>query len=668
MQRILFMLIPLVLAILAFRPDFTHIITGKVVDEKGNPVPGITITIKGANSSTITAVDGSFTISVADDKAVLVFSGVGYYTQEVKLNGKTTLAISLKTSSQSLKEVVVTGYGTQRKRNVTGSVTTVKGKDIAGYSPGVISPTQRNNGDVAQFRANKYSTSAPPAIYGSRAPEPEYEDFNTEGYDNISENRFLKVSDNPLSTFSIDVDAASYSNVRRYLNQGQLPPAGAVRIEEMINYFHYDYPQPENGDPFSINTEISDAPWNKDHKLVLIGLQGRKIPVAGLPPSNLVFLVDVSGSMNMPNKLPLVKASMKLLVDQLREEDKVAMVVYAGAAGLVLPPTSGADKTKIKDAIDNLSAGGSTAGGAGIRLAYKTAKEFFVKEGNNRVILCTDGDFNIGESSDDAMERLIEEERKSGVFLTVLGYGMGNYKDSKMQKLADKGNGNHAYIDGMNEAKKVLVNEFGGTLFTIAKDVKLQLEFNPAKVQGYRLIGYENRMLAREDFNDDKKDAGELGSGHTVTALYEIIPVGVEDSFLAKVDDLKYQKNKNSATTSSHTNEILTVKFRYKAPDGDVSKLIEHPVLDKQIPVARSSENFRFATAVAEFGMLLRNSSFKSKATFGNVIDMARKAKGIDEEGYRAEFIRLAENAQLLAKGNNSNVDEESKAAILPTR
>ena len=667
MQRILFMLIPLVLSILAFRPDFAHVITGKVVDEKGNPVPGITITIKGTNSSTITAVDGSFTISVADDKAVLVFSGVGYDSQEVKLKGKTTLAISLKTSSQSLKEVVVTGYGTQRKRNVTGSVTTVKGKDIAGYSPGVISPTQRNNGDVAQFRAYKYSTSAPPAIYGSRAPEPEYEDFNTEGYDNISENRFLKVSDNPLSTFSIDVDAASYSNVRRYLNQGQLPPAGAVRIEEMINYFHYDYPQPENGDPFSINTEISDAPWNKDHKLVLIGLQGRKIPVAGLPPSNLVFLVDVSGSMNMPNKLPLVKASMKLLVDQLREEDKVAMVVYAGAAGLVLPPTSGADKTKIKDAIDNLSAGGSTAGGAGIRLAYKTAKEFFVKEGNNRVILCTDGDFNIGESSDDAMERLIEEERKSGVFLTVLGYGMGNYKDSKMQKLADKGNGNHAYIDGMNEAKKVLVNEFGGTLFTIAKDVKLQLEFNPVKVQGYRLIGYENRMLAREDFNDDKKDAGELGSGHTVTALYEVIPVG-EDSFLAKVDDLKYQKNKNSATTSSHTNEILTVKFRYKAPDGDVSKLIEHPVLDKQIPVARSSENFRFATAVAEFGMLLRNSSFKSKATFGNVIDMARKAKGIDEEGYRAEFIRLAENAQLLAKGNNSNVDEESKAAILPTR
>lgn len=667
MKRLLFMLIPLVLAILAFRPVFSHVITGKVVDEKGNPVPGVTITIKGTNSSTITATDGSFSISVKDDKAVLVFSSVGFESQEVKLNGKSILAISLKTSSAALKEVVVVGYGAQKKMDITGSVAQVSPKELSGRVPGVY---VQNNGD-GLYRKNAIERKAynPNDINKTTGIiTEEYEDFNTEGYDYILENRFLKVSDNPLSTFSIDVDAASYSNVRRYLNQGQLPPSGAVRIEEMINYFHYDYPQPENNDPFSINTEISDAPWNKDHKLVLIGLQGKKIPVAGLPPSNLVFLVDVSGSMNMPNKLPLVKASMKMLVDQLREEDKVAMVVYAGAAGLVLPPTSGADKTKIKDAIDNLSAGGSTAGGAGIRLAYKTAKEFYVKEGNNRVILCTDGDFNIGESSDDAMERMIEEERKSGVFLTVLGYGMGNYKDNKMQKLADKGNGNHAYIDGMSEAKKVLINEFGGTLFTIAKDVKLQLEFNPAKVQGYRLIGYENRMLAKEDFNDDKKDAGELGSGHTVTALYEVIPVGVVDTFLAKVDDLKYQKNKNGATATSHNNEILTVKFRYKAPDGDVSKLIEHPVLDKQIPVARASENFRFATAVAEFGMLLRNSSFKSKATFGNVIDLARKAKGMDEEGYRAEFIRLAENAQLLAKGNNSNVDEESKAAILPTR
>jgi Ca-activated chloride channel family protein len=665
MQRILFMLIPLMLAILAFRPVYSHVITGKVVDEKGNPLSGVTITIKGTNSATVTATDGSFSISVKDNNTVLVFSGVGYDSQEVKLTGKTILTISLKAISQQLKEVVVTGYGTQRKVDVTGSTTQIRAKDIS-----ATRKSNPNSGPATPYRGNAdYEVIAPKVIHFNKPRIIEgNEDFNTEGYDNISENRFLKVSDNPLSTFSIDVDAASYSNVRRYLNQGQLPPAGAVRIEEMINYFHYDYPQPENEDRFSINTEISDAPWNKDHKLVMIGLQGKKIPVAGLPASNLVFLVDVSGSMDMPNKLPLVKASMKMLADQLREEDKVALVVYAGAAGLVLSPTSGADKTKIKDAIDNLQAGGSTAGGAGIRLAYKTAQEFFVKKGNNRVILCTDGDFNIGESSDDAMERLIEEERKSGVFLTVLGYGMGNYKDSKMQKLADKGNGNHAYIDGMSEAKKVLVNEFAGTLFTIAKDVKLQLEFNPAKVQGYRLIGYENRMLAKEDFNDDKKDAGELGSGHTVTALYEIIPVGVQDTFLSKVDDLKYQKKKNSVTMAEHTNEILTVKFRYKAPDSDVSKLIEHPVMDKQIPVTRASENFRFATAVAEFGMLLRNSPFRSKATFGNVIDLARKAKGFDEEGYRAEFIRLAENAQLLAKGNNSNVDEESKAAILPTR
>jgi Ca-activated chloride channel family protein len=341
---------------------------------------------------------------------------------------------------------------------------------------------------------------------------------------------------------------------------------------------------------------------------------------------------------------------MKMLVDQLREQDNVAMVVYAGAAGLVLPPTSGANKIKIKEAIDNLEAGGSTAGGAGIKLAYKTAKEHFVKSGNNRVILCTDGDFNVGESSDDAMERMIEEERKSGVFLTVLGYGMGNYQDAKMQKLADKGNGNHAYIDGITEAKKVLVNEFGGTLFTIAKDVKLQIEFNPAKVQGYRLIGYENRMLAKEDFNDDKKDAGELGSGHTVTALYEIIPVGEESSFLQRVDSLKYQQKVVPLSKTAQTDEIMTVKFRYKAPDGDVSKLIEHPVKDKEISIAKTSDNFRFATSVAQFGMLLRNSEFKSNASFENVLTLARKAKGNDEEGYRSEFIRLVESAQLLAK------------------
>jgi Ca-activated chloride channel family protein len=490
-------------------------------------------------------------------------------------------------------------------------------------------------------------------IDDSRQYDTNHQNFNTEEYDAITENPFLRVTDNPLSTFSIDVDAASYSNIRRFLNSGELPPAGAVRIEEMINYFHYDYPQPKANDPFSVNTEISDCPWNQDHKLVLVGLQGKKIPTENLPASNLVFLIDVSGSMMDENKLPLVKASMKLLVDQLREQDKVAMVVYAGNAGLVLPSTSGVDKIKIKDAIDNLEAGGSTAGGAGIKLAYKTARENFVKEGNNRVILCTDGDFNVGASSDDELERMIEDERKSGVFLTVLGYGMGNYKDSKMQKLADKGNGNHAYIDGLSEARKVLVNEFGGTLFTIAKDVKMQIEFNPAKVQGYRLIGYENRLLNKEDFNDDKKDAGELGSGHTVTALYEVIPVGVKDSFLKKVDDLKYQKNKTALSKASDNGEIMNIKLRYKQPDGDVSKLIEHPVFDTQLALTATSNNFRFAASVAEFGMLLRNSEYKSNSSFSNVIALAKNSKGDDEEGYRAEFIGIVTNAQSIAKTKN---------------
>jgi len=369
-----------------------------------------------------------------------------------------------------------------------------------------------------------------------------------------------------------------------------------------------------------------------------------------LPASNLVFLIDVSGSMEAPNKLGLVKSSLLLLVDQLREQDKVSIVVYAGAAGLVLKPTSGTNKIAIKDALERLTAGGSTAGGEGIELAYKTARENFNKTGNNRVILCTDGDFNVGASSDDDMERLIEKERKSGVFLTVLGYGMGNYKDNKMQKLADKGNGNHAYIDGMNEAKKVLVNEFGGTLFTIAKDVKLQVEFNPAKVQGYRLVGYENRMLRKEDFNDDLKDAGDMGSGHTVTAIYEIIPVGVKSTFLKSVDGLKYSNNTKALSKTSFNDEVLTIKFRYKAPDGDVSKLIEHPVKDNGIKLSATSENFRFAAAVAQFGMLLRNSEFKGNSSYNSVLQMAKAAAGNDKEGYKKEFISLVETAGSLAK------------------
>jgi Ca-activated chloride channel family protein len=473
--------------------------------------------------------------------------------------------------------------------------------------------------------------------------------FNTEDYDNIIENKFLTATKDPLSTFSIDVDEASYSNVRRYLEHGSLPPAGAVRIEEMINYFDYVYPKPQNGEPFTVNTEISDCPWNTQHRLVHIGLQGKEIPVENLPSSNMVFLIDVSGSMDEPDKLPLVQASLNMLVDQLREKDKVAIVVYAGSAGLVLPSTSGADKIKIKEAINELQAGGSTAGGEGIQLAYKIARDNFIPDGNNRIILATDGDFNVGVSSDDELVRMIEQERRAGVFLSVLGYGMGNYKDNKMQQLADKGNGNHSYIDNINEAKKVLVNEFGSTLFTIAKDVKIQIEFNPLKVQAYRLVGYENRMLAAEDFNDDKKDAGELGSGHTVTALYEIIPAGVKDSFIKTVDPLKYQFN-NGEIADESSPEIMTIKLRYKESAGETSKLIQHPVIDSHLPLAGTSENFRFSASVAEFGLLLRNSEYKQQSSFSQVISLAKSAKGKDDNGYRSEFIRLVESATSIAK------------------
>jgi Ca-activated chloride channel family protein len=444
------------------------------------------------------------------------------------------------------------------------------------------------------------------------------------------------------------VDEAAYSNVRRYLENGSIPPAGAVRIEEMINYFDYNYTKPVNGEPFTVNTEISGCPWNPQHKLVHIGLQGKEIPVDNLPPSNMVFLVDVSGSMDEPNKLPLVQASMNMLVDQFREKDKVAIVVYAGSAGLVLPSTSGSNKIKVKEAINNLEAGGSTAGGEGIMLAYKTARENFITGGNNRIILATDGDFNVGVSSDDDLVRMVERERKSGVFLSVLGYGMGNYKDNKMQQLADKGNGNHSYIDNINEARKVLVNEFGSTLFTIAKDVKIQIEFNPAKVQAYRLIGYENRMLAAEDFNDDTKDAGELGSGHTVTALYEVIPAGVKDDFTKSADPLKYQSNDRKVV--SNTDEIMTIKLRYKKTDEDVSKLITHTIMDNHKAITSTSDNFRFSAAVAEFGLLLRNSEYKQQGNYNQVISLAKSARGSDDNGYRSEFIRLVQTATSLAR------------------
>ncbi|MEH2053744.1 vWA domain-containing protein [Nostoc sp.] len=483
---------------------------------------------------------------------------------------------------------------------------------------------------------------------GRVAPQTETDSrFNTENYNRIKDNPFHRVGNDPLSTFSIDVDTASYSNVRRFITQGELPPKDAVRIEELINYFTYNYPQPKGDRPFSVTTEIAATPWNPQHKMVLVGLQGKRLESETLPPSNLVFLIDVSGSMDDPNKLPLVQQSLKLLVNKLRPEDRVSLVVYAGNAGLVLPATPGSQKSKILAAIDRLEAGGSTAGGQGIELAYKIAKQNFLKSGNNRVILATDGDFNVGVSSDADLTRLIEQKRDQGIFLTVLGFGTGNYKDGKMEQLADKGNGNYAYIDTLLEAKKVLVNDLRGTLFTIAKDVKIQVEFNPAKVQAYRLIGYENRLLQNQDFNDDKKDAGDIGAGHSVTALYEIIPTGTKsDVKLPEVDPLRYQR---SGETASDTlgNELMQVKLRYKLPQDSTSQLITQTIQDDDLRTDQiPSTNLRFAAAVATFGMVLRDSEYKGNANYDLVMKLATQGKGEDQEGYRDEFIRLVEQSR----------------------
>jgi len=507
---------------------------------------------------------------------------------------------------------------------------------------GVIDVTQAVSIQVKGNRKNgsnsKKAINCPSFGYA-----PSYNDAKAEEYDRNPENRFIMAKNEPLSTFSIDVDAASYANVRRMINQGEKPPVDAVRVEEMINYFSYNYPAPTKEDPVKITTELGVCAWNTNHKLVRIGIKAREIPSENLPPSNFVFLIDVSGSMDSWNRLPLVKSSLKLLVNNLREKDRVAIVVYAGAAGQILPSTSGADKQKIIEVIDGLKAAGSTAGGEGIVLAYKVAQNNFITNGNNRVILCTDGDFNVGVSSQKELESLIEEKRKSGVYLTILGYGMGNYKDNKLQTLSQKGNGNHAYIDNLQEANRVLVHEFGGTLYTVAKDVKLQIEFNPAKVQAYRLIGYESRLLDKEDFNDDTKDAGEIGAGQSVTAFYEIIPVGVESNLIGSVDTLKYQKNQ-PPTAYTNSPDLLTVKLRYKQPNGNHSSKIEIPVLDN----AREnlSEDFRFAAAVALFGQLLKKSDFVSGAGYNTVIELAKPAVGKDEQGYRREFIRLVETAK----------------------
>jgi Ca-activated chloride channel family protein len=469
---------------------------------------------------------------------------------------------------------------------------------------------------------------------------------NTEEYAEIVENDFLDAIGNPLSTFSIDVDAASYGNARRFIMHDRLPPRDAVRIEEFVNYFDYDYDEPDSDVPFSIDIEYASCPWNPDHNLVHIGLRGEELAEEDQRPSNLVFLIDVSGSMRPENKLPLLRKAFLLLVDQLKDDDRVSIVVYAGAAGLVLPSTPGYEKGKIKNAISHLRAGGSTAGCAGIELAYKVAKENFIRDGNNRVVLATDGDFNVGVSSTSELIRLIEEKREEGIFLTILGFGIGNYKDHRLEQLADKGNGNHAYIDNILEAKKVLVDDVTATLYTIAKDVKIQVEFNPAKVSSYRLIGYENRLLKKEDFDDDKKDAGEIGAGHTVTALYEVVPAGGKEETL-EIEKLKYLETKVKSEAWS-SDEVLTVRIRYKEPDGDTSMLITTTLSDDPVTLDRSSENFRFASAVAMYALILRDSEYKGDASLNDVSALAKSAMGDDPYTYRAEFLRIVERTKIL--------------------
>lgn len=619
MKKIMVFAVSALLLIAGRAFDEGRMIRGTVTSDEGLPLKDVTVSLKGTSLTTLTDRQGKYTLEVP-------FSGGTIQFAKASFN-----LVAMAIGNSDLIDVIL--YRVQVP-------VPLEDKEIA------VRPEMGTRQDK-KYRASEKIGAVAEMTYqpwdGYTQPQ-----WNTEEYDGINENIFHGALQNPLSTFSIDVDAASYSNIRRFIHNGQRPPKDAVRIEEMINYFTYDYKQPKGKDPFSIYTEISTAPWNSNHKLVHIGLQGKIIPTENLPPSNLVFLIDVSGSMEDVNKLPLLKSSFKLLVGQLREQDRVAIVVYAGAAGLVLPSTSGAQKQKIIDALDQLQAGGSTAGGAGIQLAYQVAVENFQKEGNNRVIIATDGDFNVGESSNAAMERLIEEKRKAGVFLTVLGFGMGNYKDSKMEILADKGNGNYAYIDNILEAQKVLVNEFGGTLFTIAKDVKLQVEFNSAKVQAYRLIGYENRILKNEDFNNDKKDAGELGSGHTVTALYEIIPVGVQSEFF-KTDPLKYQNTQINPFANA-TKEWMTVKFRYKHPSQEVSQLIVHSLSDREVSLEQASENFRWSAAVAGFGMILRESEYVGGFTTDQVLTLAEAARGEDKQGYRLEFINMVKSDLALAR------------------
>ena len=611
----------------------TGTIQGKVVDAAGNSaITGAQVFVPGTLIGTLTDAAGAYTLeNVPAGGQVVAVRLIGYRETRrsvtVVANQTVVLDFSLEQTALRIQDLVVTG-------------------DVE-PPPQVKLP----------FTVERLSASASAMRVAQAHP-----DYNTESYARIDENDFRLVSASPLSTFSIDVDRASYANVRRFIQAGERPPADAVRIEELINYFPYEWDDVSADHPFAVETEVWDAPWKPEHRLVRVGLRAPYVETAHLPPSNLVFLMDVSGSMSSPDKLPLLKKAFALLVEQLRPHDRVAIVVYAGAAGLVLPSTPGNQRGKILQAVQQLEAGGSTAGGAGIALAYDVARKNFIEGGNNRVILATDGDFNVGASSDGEMVQLIEKERESGTFLTVLGFGTGNLKDSKMEQIADHGNGNFHYVDGLLEARKVLVEEMGGTLLTVAKDVKLQVEFNPERAAAYRLIGYENRLLHDEDFNDDTKDAGELGAGHTVTALYEVVPAGLPVP-RGSVDSLRYQPTADpppveAAATSTFEAELLYVKVRYKAPDGTESKLLAHAVSDR---VTSPSGGFRFAAAVAGFGMLLRDSPHAGDYTLDDVIGLAELGRGTDPRGYRGEFIRLVETARDLKLLGTAAIEDRQR-------
>jgi Ca-activated chloride channel homolog len=632
------MLISVLVATLAAPPTFTTrpatptdtvVVSGRITDQATHqPISGASVSVANGAFGTLSNAEGRYLVKAVLSSRTrtvdILVRRIGYsqVTRRVALNGNAATAdVAMRAVEQRLESVVVSG-------GRASTAPSMAGMSVASGATGNVATPPLPAPSGIPLRERK-----------QRGDAADRDSANREQYTNLTENPFLSASRTPLSTFSIDVDRASYSDVRRYLDGGTRPPRDAVRIEELVNYFRYDYAAPtDHSVPLNVTVETHAAPWQPSHRLVRIGMQAPRLPISDLPAANLVFLIDVSGSMGEPNKLPLVIKSLRMLTAELRAQDRVAIAVYAGAAGLVLPPTMGSDKTRILEALDRLQSGGSTNGAAGIRLAYQTAREHFLQEGANRVILATDGDFNVGTTSDSELIQLIETERKSGVFLTVLGFGMGNTQHAKMEQLADKGNGQYAYIDDLAEAQKALVREMGGTLFTLAKDVKFQVEFNPARVRSYRLIGYENRLLRDEDFNDDTKDAGELGAGHSVTALYDVeLTESAPSVSTGSVDPSRYTSPSRSRVHNA-SRELAFVKVRYQPPQGGASRLLSWPVHESAGP---PSGDYTFASAVAAFGMLLRNSEHRGNVTWTDVRRLAEAGRGADADGDRAGFIRL---------------------------